>query len=426
MKEAGCNFPSRYTVGVFLRRRREIVSPEDSRRRAAPSNWRGFMSRRVGGLVFAWSLIVPLLVALSVGAGAWAGLDPSRASRPGAAVVAGERDRRAAPSARQGRESRESRPPVLCWELLNQDIYIYRHDMGSLDWRRIREQREIRKNASQNPKHLKLQLGRFTAGSFGPAPLPSKLLKDLRLLVRDPNGEVRRLTPLADKKYLASIPDRDEINGRYILSAQLNLGIMDVNRDGIGEKIILYAKQFVTHYRQDLSLGSSPDVFFNNAEQLAFEIGPVVDNAKSKYGGGMQRPHQLYEMMVKYKNRPLAGGVVSVYVEGGGWQGRFITDSKGVITIMPTDDRFGNKDWQKYIYAAEHHDADDHSYHIASLSVIVKKNRAEWRSKAMGFTYWAIIGGTLILLLAAGLSLRKRRRDKQSLAAFESCRIKED
>jgi O-antigen/teichoic acid export membrane protein len=58
--------------------------------------------------------------------------------------------------------------------------------------------------------------------------------------------------------------------------------------------------------------------------------------------------------------------------------------------------------------------------------VIVNKNRPEWRSKATGFGFWAIIGSALTLLLVAGLSWRKRRRDKKSLVVFESCRIKKD
>ncbi|MGD9123633.1 MAG: hypothetical protein PVG60_01005 [Desulfarculaceae bacterium] len=389
------------------------------------------MLKQMGELVMVWGLAAILWSGL--GSGTWAGQNSRQASQPVAepdsVVLAaiGEPDsRRISSQATKDQVSQGSQLHVLCWELLNQDIYVYRYNMEGLDWRQIRDQREVRKNASKNQKHLKLNITSLTAGNSVSQSLSPVFIKQARLLMRDPDGKVSQLTPQANQEDLVAIPKGDEMNGRYILSAQLNLGKMDYNQDGLEETVSLYAKTFVLHYREDLSLGSSPNVFFNDTENLAFEIGPVVNNAKNKYGGGMQRPHREYEMMVKYKNEPLPGAKVSVYVEGGGWQGRFITDADGVFTIMPTDDRFGDKEWQRYIYVAEHPDPGDGSYHVATFPVIVNKNRPEWRSKATGFGFWVIIGSALILLMVAGLSWRKRHQDKRSLVVFESCRIKKD
>jgi hypothetical protein len=366
------------------------------------------MPKRVHKLAIVWGLAVMLMA--GTGSGAWAGPDSVRSTCQASKDQAGQ----------------SGQMQVLCWELLNQDIYVYRHNMEGLNWSEIRGQREIRKNARQNQKHLKLNLISFSAGQSISQSLAPAFIERAHLLLRDPDGKISRPNAKADQKDMVSIPGGDVMNGRYILSAQLNLGKIDYNQDGLEETVILYAKQFVVHHHQDLSLGSRPDVFFNDANKVAFEIGPVVNNAKNKYGGDWQRPHREYEMMVKYKGMPLSGAKVLVFVEGGGWQGRFTTDTDGVFTIMPTDDRLSDKEWQKYIYVAEHFDAGDGSYHVATFPVIVNKNRAEWRSKALGFIFWTITGSALILLLVAGLSWRKRRQDRKSLVVFESFRIKKD
>lgn len=324
------------------------------------------------------------------------------------------------------KEAWSPRFPVLCWELMDQDVYVYDHNMGSYNWRQIREKREIRLTANQRTKQVRLQLISLGAGRDATWKPGQDLVSGARLLLRDPDGNLTRLHSLAGQGELLSIPVGVPKSGRYMVAAHLELDQPDDSRQGPWNTLHLYAKQFIGHYDHDLPMGSSPNVFFNDPGRVTLEIGPVVINAKRKFGGDMQRPHQEYEMMVKYKNKPLPGARVFVYVQGGDWLGRFTTGDDGIFTIVPPDDRPGNRAWQKHIYVAEHYDALDRSYHVATFPVIVTQNRPEWRSKAMGFSLWTIIGSALTILIVVGLSWRKKRQDRRSLVVFESCRIKKD
>jgi hypothetical protein len=388
------------------------------------------MSERVAGLTIIWGLALAL----------WFG------SVPG--VLAGQ-DNAAADQAEilaalQGEGAHKKRPaagavpaaefpvktgahfPVLCWELQDQDLFIFRHNMGDMDWRQVRHERKIRMDAWQNKKLLKLVFWPPNAGSHASLAKNQDWLKKVRVLMRDPDGSVKEMKPPRSLNEAISVPEGQGMNGRYVLSAQLNLGKADYDHDGIEETLNYYTKQFISHRGNDLPTGTRPEVFFNNADQVAFEIGPVVINARRKMGGDMQRPHNAYKMMVKYKAKPLPGARVSIYVQGGGWQQHFTTNQRGVFTIMPPDDRFGNREWQKYLYVAEHYDQENHSYHIATFPVIVTKNQPEWRSKAMGFSYWSIFGSALIIMVVAGLSWRKKRQNQRSLVIFENSSIKKD
>jgi MYXO-CTERM domain-containing protein len=44
----------------------------------------------------------------------------------------------------------------------------------------------------------------------------------------------------------------------------------------------------------------------------------------------------------------------------------------------------------------------------------------------MGFAFWSIIGTGVTLLMVAGLTRRRRRRDRQSLIVFENHKIQKD
>jgi hypothetical protein len=314
--------------------------------------------------------------------------------------------------------------PVCYWQLLDQDRYIYRRDMDHLDWREIRKQRELDRTAGQAPKRLKLKL----LGSGIPMKttgLPAAEGTNPAVAVmRDPNGEIHEISNNLEAQDLFQIPDDRDLIGRYLIGAQINLGQQDMDGDGVLESVHLCAKRLISHRKNGGKMGRGSVVFFDDAEHMPLEIGPVINTAKFKYGGESQRPHQSYEMMVKYLNRPLPGARVRVIAQGSRWEKTYVTDDAGRFEIMPTDDRWVERKWQQYLYVVTHHDRERRCYYLSTLPVMVYKNRPEWLSKAMGFTYWTISGSVLILLLVLGLVRRNQWQDSRLLITFENRKIK--
>ena len=314
--------------------------------------------------------------------------------------------------------------PVCYWQLLDQDRYIYRRNMDHLNWREIRKQRELDRLAGQEPKRIKLEFLRLdnpmeAAGS--PAPEGVNLAA---AVVRDPNGETHAISNAPEAQDLFQIPEDQNLIGRYLLGAQINLGQQDVDGDGTLESIYLCAKRLISHHKNGGRMGRVSVVFFDDAEHIPLEIGPVVNTAKYKYGGDTQRPHRSYEMMVKYLNRPLPGARVRVIAQGSQWEKTYVTDDAGRFEIMPMDDRWLESEWQQYMYVVTHHDREKKSYYVSTFPVMVYKNRPEWLSKAMGFTYWTISGSVLILLLVFGLIRRNQWQNNRLLITFENRKIK--
>ena len=85
-----------------------------------------------------------------------------------------------------------------------------------------------------------------------------------------------------------------------------------------------------------------------------------------------------------------------------------------------------DREWQKYLYTATHHDHETDTVYVATLPIVVYKNRPEWRSKAMGFAYWSIIGTGTSLFMVAGFNRRRRRRARQALIVFEKHKTDKD
>jgi hypothetical protein len=169
-------------------------------------------------------------------------------------------------------------------------------------------------------------------------------------------------------------------------------------------------------------MGSTSVVFIDDASLMPLEIGPVINTAKSRYGGGIQRAHRNYEMMVKYNSIPLEGARVTIIAEGSGWRKTDVTDENGIFEITPTDDRSLPGDWQRYLYIADHRDPDSGETYVATLPAVIYKNRPEWRSKTTGFIYWAVIGCGLCILGIWGHVWRKRWMSSREMAAFNNHR----
>jgi hypothetical protein len=315
--------------------------------------------------------------------------------------------------------------PVCYWQLIDEEMYVYRHDMKQLGWREVRKQRERNRTASQTPKLLDLHcvtLENLFAKPSEPSCTP---VDPPLILVRDPDGRVNRLNGFPEKNGIVTIPDDAQLNGRYLLGICLNLEDRDMDGDGRAEKVYAAAKHLVVHYKDGGNMGADPDVFFNT-EEMPLEIGPAISPAQSRFGGSIQSPHNRYKMMVRFRNRPMAGAAVIVAVEGCGWKKGFTTDAAGQFEIMPFDDRSLDRFWQKLIYVATYHERDRNAFHIATLPVVVLQNRPEWRSQAAGFTYWGIIASAGVLLLIVGIFRHESKLREKSLLGFENYKIKKE
>lgn len=320
--------------------------------------------------------------------------------------------------------NREQDFPICFWQLEDESRYIYRFDMDHLNWREIRHIRVQNRTANQEVKLLGLNVLGPETGLENSQGLPEDLKTVASSVLRDPNGKIFLLSEHSKENGFVKVPQDENLTGRYLLGASIFAGRRDVDNDGIAEAVYLYPKHMISHFKDGGKVGSKSAVFFDDARKMPFEIGPVLNTAEYRYGGNTQSPHREYEMQVKYRNRPLAGAKVLVIAEGSQWRRNVVTDKKGIFRIMPTDDRFILREWQKYLYVATHHDRKENTYHVATLPVVVYKNRPEWRSKAIGFAYWAIIGSALSVLMILGLIRRRDRLNRQIMVIFENHKLK--
>lgn len=328
----------------------------------------------------------------------------------------------------------DDRLPVYYFQIENQERYVYPADLETLNWREIRKHRELYRTAREDIKRLCIRSlkskkaqavnsdQKSASGFFRFS--PEAFLDKAAVFVRDPSGDIHPLSVLSDAAPYVTVPDSGELNGRYLLGAHLILGEKDMDGDGMKESVAVSAKYLTYHRKNGGKVGSVSVVFFDDPGQMPLEIGPVINTAKSRYGGGTQTAHRDYEMMVKYMGKPLADAAVTVMSVESGWRKSFVTDQDGIFDIMPTDDRSVSKNFQNYLYTAVHHDREKNQYHIATFPVTIYKNRPEWRTKAMGFTYWAITGTAMTLLTVFGFVIRKRRQRSRELVVFENRSIK--
>ena len=124
------------------------------------------MSKRMGKTFF--TLGVALMLVTIACSSAWAAQPSHHASRPGAkpesvaaAAVGGPEERPALSRAAKSQAGREGPLPVLRWDLLKPNLYIFHYNMKGLNWHQVRDQREARQNAWQNKKNLKLQFVKY-------------------------------------------------------------------------------------------------------------------------------------------------------------------------------------------------------------------------------------------------------------------------
>ena len=320
--------------------------------------------------------------------------------------------------------------PIYFFRIENQDRYIYPSDLESMNWREIRKRKEIYRTAREEIKKFRVHEIDFgLTGLFDSSPNKihnttgfsgKDFLTNANIFVCDPNGKTYSLeTNINDKGPYISIPKDDNLKGRYLLGAYFTSCEHDIDMDGSPDKVHFSIKYLTSHYKNGGNVGSTSVVFFDDPDLMPLEIGPVINTAKSRYGGGSQTVHRTYEMMVKYNTKPLKASKVTVISVESGWSKSFETDGKGIIEVTPTDDRTGSKDFQNYLYIATYYDTDKNQYYVNTFPVTINKNQPEWRSKSAGFIYWAITGTAMILLTIVGYRIRKIRQQNRKLAIYE-------
>ncbi len=316
--------------------------------------------------------------------------------------------------------------PICFWELVDQDRYIYPSDLEQMDWREIRNLRHQNRRANSEKKYLKLSfLNEVTPTDI--SFFPDDLVPGSSIAVMgDPDGEIQPLPWESDEPGKIKIPADNDLIGRYLVGIHMALADRDVDGDGSSESVHLCAKHLISHHKNGGRVGSASVVFLDDAEHMPLEIGPVVNTAKSRFGGGRQFSHRSYEMMLKYNQKPLAGAKVSVIALGSQWEKSFVTDDRGKFEVMPPDDRLVPGEWQNYLYIATHHDRTKDAFYVTTFPVVVYKNRPEWQSKAMGFAYWSIIGGAICLIMVAGFAGRRHWQNTRKMIIFENHKIKKD
>lgn len=176
--------------------------------------------------------------------------------------------------------------------------------------------------------------------------------------VRNPDGVVSKANIAQDSDSIVlNLPsdlNPGDLSGRYLVGVHMDAGIMDIDSDGMDEKVHLYSKYLVNYSKQDGVKGKNPDTFFREGGKLALEIGPAVTKSIFKSAGcphknvikgkgtvtsyvsdgGTQTPLKEYRMNVLFKGEPLANTEVLVLSQSG-WSKTVITDPDGAISFTP-------------------------------------------------------------------------------------------
>jgi hypothetical protein len=318
-------------------------------------------------------------------------------------------------------QSTEQSVPIWSWVLENEELYVFRFDQDDLNWRQIRTERDQRKEIHEQPKHLGLVRGSkgrlFAKFTRDGSPLPAGTL-----LVKDPDGHTRT-TQVAPQMEEMILPENQMLNGRYLVGGHFVTHTR--TDDGADQEVHLYPKTLVGHRKSGGRPGSFPAFFFND-DAIPLEIGSALSPARRRMGGGYQRPHESYDMEVRYKGKPLPDATVEVFAESSKWHRIYRTDAAGRFAVTPFDDRSRQRHYDKLLYVVQVQDAPNHILHVATLPVIIFRNRPEWTSHLWGYGFWVIAGLLGICLLVGGNIYRHHRQRQDVLIRFDQCRVKED
>jgi hypothetical protein len=350
---------------------------------------------------------------------------------------------------------------VIWWEL-ESDNWDYYDTLSKTEKVAYRER----------PKTLILRQGKSTfSGQDQSAPIQSLRVNNARVWIRNPEGVVSEVNPSRDNGTIALELPSDlnpgESSGSYLVGTHLDAGVMDIDSDGTDERVHLYSNCLARYYKQGGIKYKNADMFFNDEDKIALEIGPFIPKSifkkagclccgvfKSSKGyviGVYQTPLTEYKMKIFYKGRPLADAEAVILSESG-WKKVVMTDSEGAISITPPktlaraadpggtghshkkphpkigegkeksqhagriSHGSGHTAGDKLLYVVAYKDPSSGEYHCATLPMTLKLgclSYREWLSKSRGFAFWGIIGAGLgVVGVTGGVYHRKRRNEE--------------
>ena len=160
--------------------------------------------------------------------------------------------------------------------------------------------------------------------------------------IRSPDGIISK-ADLSLEEGTATLPfpsrlNPADINGLYLIGAHMVVKSIDIDSDGGDEDIHYYSKYLIYHQHEDDIQGGGQDVFFDDPDKIALEIGPVdTEDEKGETlwrEAAFQEALKKHRLKVLYKGKPLADADVTVFAEAG-WEKRTKTDANGVFTFVP-------------------------------------------------------------------------------------------
>ena len=295
------------------------------------------------------------------------------------------------------------------------------------------ESHKVHTNRGQMPVSMEKSITFLLCWGRFPHKEKETCINDKEVWIRSPDGTISEGgLLLGDGTTALRFPSKlnpAKSNGLYLVGIHVNAGVMDIDSDGIDETVHYYSKYLIYHQNEDGIQGSRQDVFFNDPDKIALEIG-LVDTQDEKREtlwreADFQEALKEYRLKVLYKGEPLANADVSIFTESG-WKKRAKTNVNGIFTFVPLQGTQTEEKVEKCLYVASFRDPLTGQYHCSSLMIYIKPHRPLYDSKARGFNLWAVLGASLFLLYVATLIYRKKRRADKDLAEFERHKIKEN
>ncbi|MDY6974539.1 MAG: hypothetical protein SV775_19850, partial [Thermodesulfobacteriota bacterium] len=302
--------------------------------------------------------------------------------------------------------------------------YINRYADPAKDVEGIRKERKSLILALGRPKRLLLRENRFLLHEKGKQIPNNKINFDKALnWVKAPDGSLIE-TGLSQENgvLFLDVPEDAGCNGLYLLGSHIDAGEIDVDSDGLMERVHFYPKAIIRQLKKEDAVNSTrnENELFLRVPAIALEIGPLKS---SRYIGTIQISHREYRMKVLYRNQPLAETAVKIFTERG-WQKTIFTDSQGEFVVSHPESRGEKRNWEKYLYVATLHDHSKRAYHVATLPMIVDPPWPEWRSWQGVFIFWSIAGCAFAAIAAACIAYLKRRKSKMVMVIFDQGKIK--
>ncbi|BBO89177.1 hypothetical protein [Desulfosarcina ovata] len=238
---------------------------------------------------------------------------------------------------------------AILWELESTNLdYYYDNDISRSD----------RIAALEKPRKLILLQETLASSGYDEKQNGRSLATgNARIWVRNPNGEISEVTLSREKRSepialnLPSDLNAGEVTGNYLVGVHLDAGTLDLDLDGIDEKVHLYSNCLVSYSKKNGVKGENPDMFFKSPDKITLEIGPYLPEKIFKKRSGCpiprsirsgsdigyvrnvsQSPLKEQQMKVFYKGSPLANTQVFILSKSG-WRKTFMTDSEGVISV---------------------------------------------------------------------------------------------